>query len=309
MKTKENRLIIYVFVIAIISLLLSGIILPLLFNAFFKVQDELVLTAISQIVAYVIPIIALLFFTTPSDTFENHESLFRLKRLYKKPNVKELAFSVLFAIILFFVAKFFNLFLQNVLLTISKFEGEIIPNSSISFGRFILIVLVFALMPSLVEETFHRGILYQSATGNKTAFILSIIPFTLLHSSVSGAISAFIFSSFLFMLMSKSKNLVYMYIIHFIYDLMSLIFTYYITLPLEPIAIIGNVALATDYLLFGFISLMISIALIIPLIFILKAYKVNDETFVNKQNNRKVNIFIGLIVTLYLINFIVHIFL
>lgn len=284
-------------ILAVVTVILSNILLPFIVeslygsDAIFQIEIFLLV----QVIGYLVPISLLLYLT---ESQNGKFSLYNLKNLFGNIKTKYLILSTLMGIIIFICTKTFAVFLQNFLISIADEIPTVSSRIPVSFLGFLLLIIAHALMPSLIEETMHRGIFYQSANNHITAFLLSVLPFALLHDNIINFASAFILGSILFIILSRSKNIVYLYIIHFIHNILSLVFSNFIILPFELQGLAEKLVFPEDFLMYALIALGIFIFSLILVVILLQKYPQVKKDY-NLYKYREVDYLILLIIILF----------
>lgn len=98
-----------------------------------------------------------------------------------------------------------------------------------SFGMLALSVLLFALVPAIVEELLFRGVILQGLRkfGDKIAIVLSALMFALIHFAAEQFVLPFIFGMIMAYVVIKTGSILSSIIIHFTSNLVSLICIYF----------------------------------------------------------------------------------
>lgn len=108
-----------------------------------------------------------------------------------------------------------------------------IQHQTIGVGQFLLQILCYAVLPALCEEFFYRKMIYERMASIKQSyiFILSGILFAVAHLSVEKMVPMFIMGYLLMLIYTDTRNIVGCVLLHLLYNIEELIFTYVYTLP------------------------------------------------------------------------------
>lgn len=273
----------YLVVLLFTTTVLSKIILPIILNPLINKLNisSYVLIFISQIFAYLIPIIVLIFLTSESNKMGfNNIKLFNLSEYNRKTNVLIiLALTITFYMFIHFLTDFF----LNLTIYFTKDISVAEPITNISFSNFLSLALVFAFMPALIEEVTYRGLYYSAF--NKNKYILFMIPtfvFALSHGSIVSIITAIMLGTFLMIIMDKTKNLKLLIACHFVYNLISLVFSNYIATPISPSTFISEVNHINVVLGASLINLSLALFFLFLVLYIY--YKTEKNINVSSKN-------------------------
>ncbi|HHT87367.1 MAG TPA: CPBP family intramembrane metalloprotease [Clostridiales bacterium] len=162
---------------------------------------------------------------------------FHIKRVGFLQIVLAFAFgaAIFYALLQFNTA--FQLFFEKTGADLTKQGGTIIPDLSQPVNLVISIIAI-AIMPAIFEELFFRGVILYSWRDIKknTALMLTALLFTLTHSTVLSYPSLFILGYFLASITYETKSIIPAIIIHFMNNLLSLLFAAFANLGEEYIS-------------------------------------------------------------------------
>ncbi|MDR3262864.1 MAG: CPBP family intramembrane metalloprotease [Clostridiales bacterium] len=306
MMKKYNKSVLIIFIYLLLSILFSHIILPFIFTSLYGEDvetNDVKFVLLSQLIVYIIPILAILFFTEKN---KEKKSLYFLGNLFEKPTKRGLIISFVIGFVIFAVIKFFNLFYLDLLLAVTNFNGLIEEAPELPFKSFLILFFVLTALPCLIEETLHRGLLYQSSSGKKSALLLSVLPFTLLHTPLDTAITALLISLFLFFIINRTDNIIYLYIVHFINNFLSLIFTYYIILPFEPQKLTKTIVLSSELYVYALISLIIVIISSMLFVFLIRLFEKKEHKYLIAKYTKIDKILMIFVFIIYIFLFVVR---
>ena len=155
---------------------------------------------------------------------------FAFWRLGKKRKMQDLAHYAVkrprisdtyLTIILGFVCIATFLLLQNAVIEIFGLMGYSAPESNIildGWHRFLIALIVVAVLPSVIEELLFRGLILHSLLpfGRWTAIILSSAMFSLFHLSPAQTVYQFIFGVVLALVYLRTRNMFVPMLLHFV---------------------------------------------------------------------------------------------
>ncbi len=126
----------------------------------------------------------------------------------------------------------FNQFISLVDFCIVKTTG--INGSALSlninnFGVFVLAVLLYALIPAVVEEFLFRGLIYngiRSKYSEKKAILISALMFMLIHMSINQSIYQFVLGVVLCLIVYFTGSIFYSMVAHFVNNFLIVLVTY-----------------------------------------------------------------------------------
>jgi len=106
-------------------------------------------------------------------------------------------------------------------------------HETIEVGQFLIQIACYAVLPAVCEEFFYRKMIYEKMFFYKKSYILILsgILFAVAHLSVDKMIPMFIMGCLLMLVYADTKNIVGCIILHLLYNIEELIFTYVYTLP------------------------------------------------------------------------------
>lgn len=120
--------------------------------------------------------------------------------------------------------------------------GEFVVTSlpeEFGFGTLITIIVVNALLPAVFEEIIYRGLYVDAFRQNKKR-IIYLVPtfvFASLHSGVISFISAFLLGLMLIVFYEKFRSLKLVIIMHFLYNILGVIFGNCIIPPFSVLSV------------------------------------------------------------------------
>lgn len=261
--------IIYLVGLLLITLFISRILIPLVLSAT-GYNQELTYNAkifIGQIFGFIIPITLFLYITKIKRKlgFEK-ESLYDLKTLKLEEKTKYWHIIILTAI--FFL---FNKFLIESFNNLYYYFNDVYYVTPVAvktmFKDFIVLVILYAVLPAFIEEITFRGIYFVSFEKNK--YLLFIIPtfvFAFSHKGILTIISAVIIGLYLMLIMYQTRSLKLIIGLHFLYNLLSLFFSNYIKIPFFVNQIKENIYFKNSFLGGFFICFGISFIALIGLV-------------------------------------------
>ncbi len=240
-----------IIIISIWSVFATFILNPLIVNLILNDanRDNLSTTIIVQLVGYIFPLGFILY------KFKD-ENVLSLNEMYNKRDFKviDIIFILLISIFLFLTVLTFNFAIESF----SIYKKDIIPSYNIdttfTFKIFIFGVISIALIPAIYEEFVYRGIFYNGPKSLFIKYLISVVPFTLVHYPFVNVLAAFIFANFIFLVRTK-KSLIHIQIIHFIYNVLMIIFLNYFFLEFDPVRLASRLVEANEFLKYGFLSL------------------------------------------------------
>lgn len=265
-KTFENYQGLFLLLLFWVSVLLSTVVLPFVLVVL-ELETKLsfyLKTFLGQVFAYLLPIVILLLATRQrAKKGFKKTGFFQLERYTKENKTNYLPFILLTAIfyltVHFFVDAFTNMYMYFT------DDFSVAPEVSYpTFPEFLSVVLVFAVMPALIEEITYRGMYYSTFHNNKV--LLYLVPtfvFAFSHGSILSVIISIFLGLFLVNAMDMTKNLKLMILLHFIYNFFSLLFSNYIKTPISPGAFLEANQLPEAVLGASLINLAIALFLLV----------------------------------------------
>ncbi len=156
---------------------------------------------------------------------------------------------------------------------------EFIQN--ISIGSFLIIILIYALIPAICEEFFFRGILsklFRKYNLLSRILVISLI-FAIMHYSIKNFIGPFLLSVFLVYICDRSDSIIPAIIGHFVYNFMGLsVVLLFYKLNSTNVGYMPKI----DLQVFSFLIVIIAILLVYPV------YKIID--IIESKHRLKVRI-------------------
>lgn len=276
MIAKHKGLLLFAFLL--ITTFLSTIIFPFIYMTI-GIEEKMSLymkILLGQLFGYVLPLTVLLSISKKtSNVGFSKTSIFNIKKyINKKINIYPV---YLLTIIFYFFIHFLVEGISNLYIFFTSDFSNIITNSNAPLNSFVSLVVIFAIVPAIIEEITYRGLYYDAFNRNKfLLFFVSVIVFTFSHGSIFSAISALLLGIFLMLIMNLTENLKVVIILHFLYNFLSLIFSNYIKTPfISPSEFIDM----TDQpqVILGASFLNFSISLFFLIFVILFYYRVRDK--------------------------------
>ena len=124
---------------------------------------------------------------------------------------------MLLSVLLFIIAVYVN----NVSML---FFNNMIADSLAGSGKYFWqSVLVFALLPAVVEELLFRGYIFRSSGGGRTAIVLSAVLFALLHMNFNQMVYGFVMGIFFAVIVKCTDNLSMTMAVHFLFNLFNIV--------------------------------------------------------------------------------------
>ena len=152
--------------------------------------------------------------------------------------INDLPPGMLFAGIISCVGLFFFVtYAINTVQLIYAFQtGRFVVSSlpdDYKFGILILVFLINAVLPAVFEEIIYRGLYYDAFRQSKkwTIYLVSTFIFASLHSGVVSILNAFLLGLMLIVLYDKFLSLKLTIVIHFVYNLLGIVFGNCIVMP------------------------------------------------------------------------------
>jgi hypothetical protein len=227
------------------------IITPALINYLF-VYDNILVDIFGQLLSFVLPICLILIASSKNTKFGDNIMLFQVGDLYKtRINSKLTITSIFIGILLSFVVHYLFHFVEVVyiLLTDDYSIINIIP--PFKMNAFLGTILVLVIMPSIFEELLYRGMYFDTFKYSKTLwqYLIPTLIFSFAHRGIFSAFSAMILSLILIYYIRQYSSLKLCIIIHFVYNMISIITSNLVSLPYSPLRLLENYA--TDRMFFG----------------------------------------------------------
>ena len=157
-------------------------------------------------------------------------------------------------------------------------------------------ILILGILPSLFEELLYRGMYLDTLKNSKVIlqYLIPTIMFSLAHKGTFSAFSALILSIILFYFLKKYSSLILCTIIHFGYNLISIIISNLISLPYSPERLLyksSNNTMFIGVLLFYGGIILLFISFIIMLIRNLKFKNSSENDLVLKLSKFEIFMF------------------
>jgi len=222
----------YKMILAIIisNLIFSFMIMPAFVKIIFSddnINDATTLIIV-QILGTIIPNLFIL------DQFYKHE-YYDLFDNFKINFVSKISFiKIIFISLLFFLmTKSFSMLIDNGnLLFFNKLANDT-KIYDFKINNFLILLAAYAFIPAIYEEIIYRGLFYKGGANRLHAYILSVIPFIFMHFPLENMLVAILSGTLFFSIRERKNNIIYLILIHFINNMLSLIFSNYIILPFE----------------------------------------------------------------------------
>ncbi len=299
MKTLIRKPIVICFILALSTIILSLIIVPILITLF--VDNPTSAMLLGQIIGFAIPILIVLYITSSKE-----KSLFIDNNDFKKFSKFALLKILINSILIFGLTLFFNISLELILA-----KTNLIPIKSISkfdFFEFLRMIIFYAIIPAIIEEVYYKGVLGKVSLSKIELYVITVLLFALSHQGILNVASAFLFGSIMYFRYLKDQNISKLIIIHLVYNVLAIIFANYVMLPFEFSSLIND----SSYIikLPGIIFITIAIALGFGLsyyLFNLSKNEINKLELKNIEQSSKVHyIFLGLMILIFFIYFLIN---
>lgn len=138
---------------------------------------------------------------------------------------------------------FFVTYAVNTVQLIYAFQtGRFVVSSlpeEYSFGIFIIMLVINAVLPAVFEEIIYRGLYYDAFRQSKklTIYLVPTFIFASLHEGVVSILSAFLLGLMLIVLYDKFHSLKLTIVMHFIYNLSGAVFGNCIIVPFSVLSV------------------------------------------------------------------------
>lgn len=117
--------------------------------------------------------------------------------------------------------------------------------------RFWESVIVYAVLPALVEELLFRGCIFRGIPDKRTAVIVSALLFALLHMNFNQMSYAFIMGIFFALMVTVTDNLTTSIVIHLLFNSINLVFVAFGDIPvisrLQRFCVLGYYPFAASF--------------------------------------------------------------
>ena len=148
---------------------------------------------------------------------------------FKKANIWTALLSCLFGIIMFagFVCLISGCF--GKLYQIWGIQESELSLPMDNFGWLVLNLIIYAVMPAIVEEMIFRGVVFQGLKEKFSALasiLLSGLLFAIFHGSVTQLVYQFVLGSIMAFVLHRTNNLLYPILIHFFNNTCSIVMMY-----------------------------------------------------------------------------------
>ncbi|MCL2851253.1 MAG: CPBP family intramembrane metalloprotease [Firmicutes bacterium] len=226
-------------IIAFLAVITTSLVVPPFFSAVGLNPSNVniyVLFALYIFLYSIYFLIFILFAKMKARTFINADGLIgngNYKDLVKIYNFKRPRIFDSGLIILMGVASILAfMILQNGLLEVFRdwgFNSDDAGNLEMqNFGHFVMLVVVMAVIPSIVEELLFRGLILHSFMpfGKAVAILASSLLFSLFHLNPAQTVYQFFFGIVLALVYLRTKNMWYPMLLHFVNNFAIITYTY-----------------------------------------------------------------------------------
>lgn len=116
--------------------------------------------------------------------------------------------------------------------------------SEVNLPTLIGAIIVYALFPALLEELLYRGLYADAFSENHTwvLYLISSIVFAVSHSDIIAICNAFVLGLLLMTFYRRFRSLKLIVALHFIYNLLSLIFSCFYSFPFSVLNVLCDYA-------------------------------------------------------------------
>ncbi len=198
----------------LLSFVVQGVLLS------FATQESFIYIAVCSLLSSMAILLAIL--------YQNKTN----KCTYKALNVKKFEVKSVFLAILLGAGMFLGLgFINVALISLLKGLGITLSSPNVpldNLGQFIFFVFSLALLPSIFEELFFRGLFLSSLNGQGILSKMLTVGlfFALYHCNLSQFVYQFIYGSLITLLVIYAKSIIPAIITHFLNNFVVLLFTY-----------------------------------------------------------------------------------
>ena len=164
---------------------------------------------------------------------------------------------------------------------------------------FLFTVLVVAIIPSIFEELCYRCMYYDCLydTNWVLLYIITSLIFASLHVNIYSFINAFILGIFLMICYQQNKSLKLIVLLHFVNNLISIVLSNIVTLPLSPLRILEDYANDNQMIAAVIYYIGVVLFMLIILLFCINKLELRNVVL---QNENKISI-LSIILILLLI--------
>lgn len=158
---------------------------------------------------------------------------------------------------------------------------------------FFLSLVVYALLPAIYEEILYRGMYFDAFHMNNIGvlYLVSSLMFASAHSGIVSIVNALVVGIILMQIYQKYRSLALTILLHFIYNLFSIIFTNYISLPYSALSILKDYANKVQMKASVIISFGVSgIMLIVVLLGLMAIIKKRDNIEMESKDKLSISV-------------------
>lgn len=260
---------------------------PLLIDYFF--DDYNVITELfAELFSVVIPV--LIVKTMKDKTKKN--SLFRIKCVsLKSIGIKKVLSSIIMIIAFYFFIQYTINGIHILIYLKTDDFGNVQLLSHPNFLTFCITVLVYAFLPAIFEELNYRAFYYDALNSEKPLllFLCSSLTFASAHMNLITILNAFFFGLLMMIIYRKYYSLTLVVVLHFVYNLLDVIFSTYISFPYSILNILSDYAndmQKKSAVLISFSIAILTILIVIVLFRYLILIKYDNE----KSNKKELNV-------------------
>ena len=264
-----KRPIVIALLLMMIAFTISYTISPIFVMIFAK--NEISALLIAQIFTYILPIILILKFS-----IYQGKTIFLIESDFNRINRKMKINLMIHAIFIFLIV----FIIKNIVELLRAKSGVVHIEETVNFSllSFSAMILVYALIPAIIEEILYKSILSKVAIHKFSRYIIVVVCFTLVHQGPVQIISAFIFANLMYILYVKEQNTRKFIWLHFIYNLLVIIFSNYMRLPFQLSILVHQINY--HMLINGYVFILLSVLFLIILIYYLVYDKISiDESY------------------------------
>ena len=208
---------------------------------------------------------------------------------------------------------FFITYAVNTVQLIYAFQtGRFVVSSlpeEYSFGIFIIILVINAVLPAVFEEITYRGLYYDAfrQSNKRTIYLVPTFVFASLHSGAVSILSAFLLGLMLIVLYDKFHSLKLTIVMHFIYNLLGAVFGNCIIVPFSVLSVWTMHPNNTQLLIAIAVSICITLLTLLIVVYSFvfcvrkkELHKKNTKTVLQHKKKSDVLLTICLVVSAFL---------
>jgi membrane protease YdiL (CAAX protease family) len=198
--------------------------------------------------------------------------------LNHKPNLIIVTITIVIGVVCLFGFNQFIGLVDHGINTLFNLEPSILNVNLSNFAWFLLLALLIAVFPAIIEEVLFRGLIFRGLLKNfkpAAAITLSALMFALMHFSINQFVYQFMLGIIYAAIAYYTGKLIYSIIAHFINNFVLALMVYIqVTLGIEPAAAAGYGVLEIIFAVGGAI---LTAAAIVGLIFLIKKLAVKPK--------------------------------